>query len=67
MNLFAGRSRRHRCIAWTCGHREEGEGGMNGKSSINMYTVSCVKQVAGGKLLHATEPSLAFCDDLEGW
>ena len=32
----------------------EGEGGMNGKSSINMYTLSCVKQVAGGKLLYNT-------------
>ena len=30
----------------------EGKGGMNGKSSINMYTLSCVKQIAGGKLLY---------------
>ena len=30
----------------------EGKGGMNGKSSINMYTLLCVKQIAGGKLLY---------------
>ena len=29
MNLFAGQEQRHRCKERTCGHREEGEGGMN--------------------------------------
>ena len=30
----------------------EGENGMNGENSINIYTVSCVKLIAGKKLLH---------------
>ena len=29
----------------------EGESGMNGKSSIDIYTLLCVKQIASGKLL----------------
>ena len=45
----------------------EGEGGMNGKSSINMYTLSCVRWIAGGTLLYNTGASLVFCDDLQGW
>ena len=28
----------------------EGEGGMNGESSIDIYTLPCVKQMAGEKL-----------------
>ena len=39
MNLFAGKE-------WRCRCRErmrKGEGGMNGESSLDMYTVSCVK------------------------
>ena len=30
----------------------EGENGMNGENSINIYIVSCVKLIAGEKLLH---------------
>ena len=32
----------------------EGEGGMNGKSSINVYTLPCVKHMAGKKLPYNT-------------
>ena len=32
-----------------------------------MCTLSCVNQIASGKLLYNTELSLALCDDLEGW
>ena len=32
----------------------EGEGRTNGESSINIYTLSCVKQTAGEKLLYDT-------------
>ena len=30
---------------------EEGESGTNGESSINIYTLPCVRQMAGEKLL----------------
>ena len=49
-------------------------GGMNGESSNNIYTLLCVKWIAGEKLLHNTgavmhrlHNSLVLCDDLEGW
>ena len=32
---------------------EEGESGANGESSIDMYTLPCVKQIADEKLLHS--------------
>ena len=31
-----------------------GKSGTNGESSINIYTLLCVKQMAGGKLLYDT-------------
>lgn len=34
---------------WVCGHGE-GEGGANGASSTDIYTLSRVKQTARGKL-----------------
>ena len=33
----------------------EGKSGMNGESSIDIYTLPCVKQIAGEKLLYNTE------------
>ena len=33
---------------------EEGKSGMNGESSINIYTLPCVKQIADEKLLYNT-------------
>ena len=38
----------------TCGHGREGEAGTNWESSIDVYTLPCVKQIASGKLLHST-------------
>ena len=32
----------------------EGERGVNGENSTDIYTLSCVKQIAGGSLLHNT-------------
>ena len=32
----------------------KGKSGMNGESSINIYTLLCVKQMAGEKLLYNT-------------
>ena len=32
----------------------EGESGMNGEGSLNIYTLSCVQQMAGEKLLYNT-------------
>ena len=41
-NLFSGKEQRHRHREWTCGHR--GGWGEWGKlSSIDIYTLSCVK------------------------
>ena len=37
------------------------------KSSTDIYTLSCVKQIASGELLHKRELSLLPCDELEGW
>ena len=34
---------------------EEGESGTNGESSINIYTPSCVKWIAGEKLPYNTQ------------
>ena len=50
---FAEKEWRHRCREFTCGHSEGGSG-TNGESSINMYTLSCVKEIAGEKLLYNT-------------
>ena len=53
MKLFAGQQ-------WRCRHRErlqiwdraEGEGMMNGESSMETYTLPYVKQIANGNLLY---------------
>ena len=38
----------------------EGENGIHRENSIDMYTLSCVKQIASGKLLYSTGSS-AWC------
>ena len=43
MNLSAGWQWRHRHRDQTCGHRGEGEGGMNEKCSIEACTLPYVK------------------------
>jgi len=40
------------------------------ESSIDIYTPSCGKEIASGKLLYSTgsrELSSVLCDDLEEW
>ena len=45
-----------------------GEGGTNGESSIETYTLLFIKQIAAGNLLLDTQSSnLVLCDNLEGW
>jgi len=45
----------------------EGEGWMNWESSVESYTLPCVKWIANGRLLYITESSTLFCDNLEEW
>ena len=58
MNLFAGKEWRHRYREWTCGHSVGGVSGTNGESSINVYTLLCVKWIVGEKLLCNTGSSV---------
>ena len=46
-------------------NKEHGESGMNVETSISVRILLGVRWIAGEKLLR--EPSLALCDDLEGW
>ena len=39
---------------------------MNGESGIDIYTLSCVKQITSGNLLYNTGSSAQCCDDPEG-
>ena len=50
MNIFAGQQWTHRHRKQTCGHRGKGEGGTNGESSMETYTLPCVKETASGNL-----------------
>ena len=62
MNPFAGKEGRCRCREGPCGHTvREGESAVNGESSIDIYILPRVRQIAGRKL----PPGL--CDDLEVW
>lgn len=45
----------------------EGKSGMNGGSSINIYTSPWVKEIAGRSCYITQGASLVFCDNLEGW
>ena len=56
MNLFAEQEERCRHREWVCGHGVK-EDGTNCESSIDMYTLPCLKQIAGGKLLFSTGSS----------
>lgn len=42
-------------------------GGMGRVGLIGRVALTCIKQMATGKLLCGTELSLALFDDLEGW
>ena len=54
MNLFSGKEWRHRCREQTFEHSEEGKSGTNRESSINIHTLSCIKQRVGRKQLYST-------------
>ena len=43
--------------------RGDGEGGTDWESSIDIYTLPCVKQIASGKLLYSTGSS-AWCSEM---
>ena len=45
MNLFSGKEWRLKCTELTCGYSGEEEKGMNGESSIGIYTLPYVKQL----------------------
>ena len=45
----------------------EGERGVNGESSVDIYILPCVKQIAGEKLLYNTGSPALHSNDLEGW
>ena len=42
----------------------EGEGGMNGESSIEAYKLPYVKWIASGNLLYAGSSNQVLCDNL---
>ena len=54
MNRFAGKEWRCRCRARTCGHSGDTVSRTDGKSCINMYTLSYAEWTVGEKLLHNT-------------
>ena len=54
MNLFAGKEWRLDVENGAVDTEREGESGTNGKSSINVYTLSCIKQIACEKLVYNT-------------
>ena len=46
----------------------EGEGGTNGESSIETYTLPYVEYIASGNLLYnAGNSNPVLCDNQEGW
>ena len=73
MNLISGQAERQRRREWTCGWdmRWGEEEGKNWEIRIDMYTLPCVKQIVGGKLLYPRELSQVLCNDLRsgmrGW
>ena len=56
MNLFAEKEWTCRCREWSglVGTMKEGKSGKNGESGISLYTLSCVRWMAGEKLLCST-------------
>ena len=66
MKLFAGQQWRHRQREQTYGHSGEGEGGVNGESSKETYTLPYVKEpVEICCMMQSSTPGL--WDNLEGW
>ena len=60
MSPFAGQQWRRRYREQACGHRE-GESGTNGESSINIYTLSHIRQ----KKALVTRSYLTLCDPMD--
>ena len=60
-NLSAGKEGRRRCREWTCGYSRGGESGMNGESSISIYTLSGARWIAGEELLGSTGSPVWHC------
>ena len=48
---IAGKEWRSRCRQWACGHSRGRRGWEELKRSIDIYSLSCVKQLASEKLL----------------
>ena len=46
---------------------EEGEGEMNGESSMEACILTDVKQIACGNFLYDSELKLGICNKLDGW
>ena len=66
MKLFAGQQWRHREKEQTYGHSGAGEGGVNGESSRETYTLPYVKEpVEICCMMQSSTPGL--CDNREGW
>lgn len=55
MNLFSGKEGRHRCRDGLVDTAGEGESGTDRRSSIDIYTLLCVKQTAADKLVYNAE------------
>ena len=72
MNLISGQAEREtqRMDMWVDMRWGEEEG-TNWEIRIDMYTLPCVKQIVGGKLLYPRELSQVLCNDLRsgmrGW
>ena len=47
------------------GRKVKGE--MNGESSMEAYTLPCVKYIANGKAVWLRELTLGLCNNLERW
>ena len=58
MNLSAQQEQRCRHREQTCGHRGEGEDGMNWETGIDIYLLSSIRWIASGKLLCSTGSSV---------
>ena len=65
INRFAGLEERYRLGEQTLDMAGEGQGRTNGESSIDIYTLPCVKQRARRKpqYIEHGEPSLVLCSD----
>ena len=52
---------------WTAAFQAPPSMGFSRQEYWSGVPLPCVKEIASGKLLNNTEPSLELCDDLEAW